>query len=111
VKAVARSFRFIAYSSCCMRIVGVSEVEWLSWSRDKEANTMRNSSRNVSPLSNRARELRAELARKIASFMGSEQNRATDIPGVTLHRRIAPTAPCSATYEPGVTVMAQGRKR
>jgi AraC-type transcriptional regulator N-terminus len=72
---------------------------------------MRNSSRNVSPLSNRARELRAELARKIASFMGSEQNRATDIPGVTLHRRIAPTAPCSATYEPGVTVMAQGRKR
>ena len=32
-------------------------------------------------------------------------------PGVTLHRRIAPTAPCSATYEPGVTVIAQGRKR
>ena len=43
--------------------------------------------------------------------MGSEENRATDIPGVTLHRRTAPTAPCSATYEPGVTVMAQGRKR
>src|SRR6266496_1315573 len=32
-------------------------------------------------------------------------------PGGTLHRRIAPTAPCSATYEPGVTVIAQGRKR
>jgi hypothetical protein len=31
--------------------------------------------------------------------------------GVTLHRRTAPTAPCSATYEPGVTVIAQGRKR
>jgi AraC-like DNA-binding protein len=43
--------------------------------------------------------------------MGSEQNRATDIPGLMLHRRTAPTAPCSATYEPGVTVMAQGRKR
>jgi AraC-like DNA-binding protein len=28
-----------------------------------------------------------------------------------LHRRTAPTAPWSATYEPGVTVMAQGRKR
>jgi AraC-like DNA-binding protein len=28
-----------------------------------------------------------------------------------LHRREAATAPCSATYEPGVTVMAQGRKR
>ncbi len=30
---------------------------------------------------------------------------------MTLHRRTAPTAPCSATYEPGVTVIAQGRKR
>ena len=72
---------------------------------------MKNPSKNASPASNRVRELRSELARKIASFMGSEENRATDIPGVTLHRRIAPTAPCSATYEPGVTVMAQGRKR
>ena len=72
---------------------------------------MKNPCRNASPLSNRARELRTELARKIASFMGSEENRATNIPGVTLHRRIAPTAPCSATYEPGVTVIAQGRKR
>src|ERR1700731_1078739 len=63
------------------------------------------------PISTRAREVRTELARKIALFMGSEENRATDIPGMTLHRRTAPTAPCSATYEPGVTVMAQGRKR
>src|SRR5271163_761159 len=72
---------------------------------------MRNSSKVTSPLSNRARELRAELAGKIASFMGSEDNRATGIPGLSLHRRVAPTAPCSMTYEPGVTVMAQGRKR
>jgi AraC-like DNA-binding protein len=43
--------------------------------------------------------------------MGSAENRATEIPGVTLHRRTAQTAPCSATYEPGVTVIAQGRKR
>jgi AraC-like DNA-binding protein len=57
------------------------------------------------------RELRSELTRKIASFMGSEENRATDIPGVTLHRRTAPTAPCSMTYEPSITVIAQGRKR
>ncbi|HYK92059.1 MAG TPA: AraC family transcriptional regulator, partial [Acidobacteriota bacterium] len=66
---------------------------------------------NPPPLGDRARELRSELARKIARYMGSEENRATDIPGVTLHRRTAPTAPCSATYEPGVTVIAQGRKR
>jgi AraC-like DNA-binding protein len=72
---------------------------------------VKDSSNNAFPPPDRARELRTELARKIASFMGSEENRATAIPGVTLHRRIAPTAPCSATYEPGVTVIAQGRKR
>ncbi len=55
--------------------------------------------------------MRTELARKIASFMGSEENRATDIPGLTLHQRTAPTARCSMTYQPGVTVIAQGRKR
>jgi AraC-like DNA-binding protein len=43
--------------------------------------------------------------------MGQAENRATEIPGLTLHRRTAPTAPCSMTYEPGITVMAQGRKR
>ncbi len=58
-----------------------------------------------------ARELRGELARRIALYMGSAENRATEIPGVALHRRTAPTAPCSAVYEPGITVMAQGRKR
>src|SRR3984885_13486823 len=67
--------------------------------------------KNGPPPVDRARELRLELARRIASFMGSEENRATDISGLTLHRRIAPTAPCSMTYEPGITVMAQGQKR
>jgi AraC-like DNA-binding protein len=55
--------------------------------------------------------LRAELARKIALFMGSAEKRVTDIPGLTLVRLTAPTAPCSMTYEPSVTVIAQGRKR
>src|SRR5216683_8209419 len=72
---------------------------------------MRNRGGDASPLSDRARELRSELARKIAACMGSTEDQATGIPGVTLHRRTAPTAPCSATYEPGVTVIAQGRKR
>ena len=58
-----------------------------------------------------ARELREELARKIAQFVGSGERRETDIPGLTLHRRTAPTAPCSMTYQPSVTVIAQGRKR
>lgn len=72
---------------------------------------MKNTSKSATPLPNRARELRAELARKIASFMSSAEDRATGIPGVTLHRRTAPTAPCPTTYEPGVIVIAQGRKR
>jgi len=58
-----------------------------------------------------AQDLRRELARKIALFVGPAENRATEIPGLALHRRTAPTAPCSMTYEPNITVMAQGRKR
>ena len=58
-----------------------------------------------------AQELRKELARKIALYIGSAENRATEIPGLTLHRRTIPTAPCSMTYEPGLTVIAQGRKQ
>jgi AraC-like DNA-binding protein len=72
---------------------------------------MKKSSGEASLLRDPAHELRAELARKIALFIGSAENRATDISGLTLHRRTAPTAPCSMTYEPGVTVIAQGRKR
>jgi AraC-like DNA-binding protein len=71
----------------------------------------KNAAAAVSPIVDRARELRADLARKIALYMGPAENQVTEIPGVTLHRRTAPTAPCSATYAPGVTVMAQGRKR
>jgi len=55
--------------------------------------------------------LRTELARKIASFMGREENRITEIPGVSLHRRTAPTPPCRMTYHPGVIVVAQGSKQ
>jgi AraC-like DNA-binding protein len=66
---------------------------------------------HANPPSDRARELRAELARKIALFVGSAENRATEITGLSLHRRTATTAPCSMTYEPSVTVIAQGRKR
>jgi AraC-like DNA-binding protein len=73
--------------------------------------TLKNRSGSASLLSDQAHELRAELARRIALFVSSADNRATDVPGLTLHRRTAPTAPCSMTYQPGVTVIAQGRKR
>ena len=73
--------------------------------------TTRNRTAPAIRLPDRAGELRKELARKIALFIGSAEIRATDVAGLTLHRRTAPTAPCPATYEPGVTVIAQGRKR
>ena len=58
-----------------------------------------------------ATEMRKELARRIASLIGQADNLTTAIPGLTLHRRTAPTAPCSITYVPSLTVIAQGRKR
>jgi AraC-like DNA-binding protein len=59
----------------------------------------------------RMRELRQELARRIASFIGPKERLATRVPGLFLSRRTAPTAPASATYEPSLAVVAQGRKR
>jgi hypothetical protein len=61
--------------------------------------------------SNPALPLRAGLARKIASLIGTEENRITEIPGVSLHRRTAPTPPCRTTYHPGIIVVAQGSKQ
>jgi AraC-like DNA-binding protein len=55
--------------------------------------------------------LRIELARKMTEFIGNAEDKATDIPGVSLHRRTAPTLPCRTTYHPGVIVIAQGRKQ
>src|SRR6266704_20058 len=60
---------------------------------------------------NPALPLRAELAGKIASLIGDEENRITEIPGVSLHRRTAPTPPCRTTYHPGIIVVAQGSKQ
>ncbi|MBV9223182.1 MAG: AraC family transcriptional regulator [Acidobacteriaceae bacterium] len=63
------------------------------------------------PSSDRVREWRAELARKIALHIGSAEKQVTDIPSLLLSRRIAPTTPCPVTYEPSLAVIAQGRKR
>jgi AraC-like DNA-binding protein len=63
------------------------------------------------PPPDRLPELKQELARRIAAGVGSEQKRITAVPGLTLHRRTAPTPPCSMTYEPSLILTAQGRKR
>ncbi|MFI5095898.1 MAG: AraC family transcriptional regulator N-terminal domain-containing protein [Candidatus Acidiferrales bacterium] len=72
---------------------------------------MKNTRENATLETNPARGLRAELARKIASLVGKEENRITEIPGVSLHRRTSPTPPCRTTYHPGVIVVAQGSKQ
>ena len=59
----------------------------------------------------RVEELRQELAHRIAVHVGAEQRRITEVPGLTVHRRTAPTPPCSMTYEPSLILTAQGRKR
>jgi AraC-like DNA-binding protein len=56
-------------------------------------------------------ESRRELARRIASHAPSPGEHATPIPGLALYRRTAPTPCYRATYQPSLTVFAQGRKR
>ncbi|HXR32910.1 MAG TPA: AraC family transcriptional regulator [Verrucomicrobiae bacterium] len=72
---------------------------------------MKNTKENTTLKVSQARELRAELARNIAFFIGKEENRITEIPGVSLHRRTSPSPPCRMTYHPGVVVVAQGSKQ
>ena len=72
---------------------------------------MGKTSKNAVLSSDRTREVRRELAGKIASFIGAKERLITEVPGLLLSRRTAPTAPISATYEPSLAVVAQGRKR
>ena len=59
----------------------------------------------------RAHELKAELASKVAQLIGSTEKLATAIPRLTLARRTSPTGACPVTYEPSVIVIPQGRKQ
>ena len=56
-------------------------------------------------------QMRAELARKIADRAIAEGDTHTDIPGLRLYRRSAPTACASAAYQPSLVVFLQGQKR
>jgi AraC-like DNA-binding protein len=71
---------------------------------------MKNTGQNAILKANSASDLRVELARRIAFFMGKEEKRMTEIPGMSLHRRTSPTPPCRTTYNPGILVVAQGSK-
>jgi AraC-like DNA-binding protein len=63
------------------------------------------------PAAHSLQDWRAELARRIAWFIGHSERRITEVPGLLLVRRTAPTAPCSGTYTPSVIIVAQGSKR
>ena len=56
-------------------------------------------------------DVRAELAKKSAWFIGPSERLITEVPGLLLVRRTAPSAPCSGTYAPSLIVVAQGSKR
>ena len=66
---------------------------------------------SVPPATRSIQELRAELASKIAWFVGSSERLITQMPELMLVRRTAPSAPCSGTYTSSVIVVAQGSKR
>src|SRR5207248_10956732 len=72
---------------------------------------MKNLGKDLTRPQGRAQELLKELAGEIAFFVGSRERLITDVPGLLLSRRTAPTVPASATYEPSLAVVAQGRKR
>ena len=82
----------------------------LRW-RESETEAMRKRRADASPAPDQRCEVRTELARKIALFMGSGEKRVTDVPGLTLVRRTGLGTPACTTYEPSIAVIAQGRKR
>ena len=57
-----------------------------------------------------AEAMRAELARKIAAHIHVEGPVASEVPGLVLSRRSAPSECYSAAYEPELVVFAQGEK-
>lgn len=59
----------------------------------------------------RAVEMRAELARKIAEHARAEGDKHTEVPALRLYRRSQPTQCMSAAYEPSLVVFVQGQKR
>ena len=52
-----------------------------------------------------------ELALSISKTLGSATELSTEVPGLTLYRNIAPTAPNPCSYEPSLLLIPQGRKR
>src|SRR5258708_11225481 len=56
-------------------------------------------------------EMRRSLAQRIAAHTGKEGEHTTAVPGLILYHRTSPTPCYRASYEPSLTIFAQGRKR
>ena len=56
-------------------------------------------------------EMRQSLAERIAAVAGKAGEHSTAIPGLFLYYRTAPTPCYRASYEPSLSIFAQGRKR
>jgi AraC-like DNA-binding protein len=52
-----------------------------------------------------------QLGDKITKAIGDSAEQRTHIPGLTLYRNTAPTAPNPCTYEPSLLIIPQGQKR
>jgi len=50
--------------------------------------------------------LLTELAKKISNSVGDSGERATEVPGLMLYRRTAPTVPNPSSYEPSLLIIA-----
>lgn len=59
----------------------------------------------------RREELRAQLAGRTTSLIGSAASIATSVPNVILYRYTAPTVPDWVSYEPSMALVVQGKKR
>jgi AraC-like DNA-binding protein len=59
----------------------------------------------------RQESMRTELVCHVTSLIGAATSLSTTIPGITLHRHVAPTAPVAGTYEPSIALVIQGMKR
>jgi hypothetical protein len=56
-------------------------------------------------------EMRQSLAKRISALAGKAGEHSTGIPGLFLYYRTAPTPCYRASYEPSLSIFAQGRKR
>ena len=72
---------------------------------------MNRPTRTLEQRTQETRELRAELARRIAALVRTPGEQTTVIPGLTLYRLTALVACYAAEYETGLAVIVQGQKR